>query len=551
MKKLLYLIVLFGIFTSCHLDNHQYNNQLKNLDAQLEQHPEMVWDSLKKIKVNKLNKAQSAYYHLLNASATDKNLIPIENDSTLVLALEYFTEEEDYYNIARCQYYLGKYKHQQEQTKKAFELFKKAEHNANQSDENIDHLLGLIYYQQGLILKQEYNYPEAEKLFQQSYDKLFQTKDTISATYSLKLIGIIQLQQKNYEEAEKYLNKGLQLINSVNDLSNKKLKAKEAILYSFSSYYLQINDLKNSSYYLNEYLTSIISKKQAIPSGYFYNLMCLKQKQAKQDSAKICCLKLIETSKNENNINNIIIGYKYLSFFEQKEGNFTQASSLNKRIEQLKDSLLEKLHQNNILELERKYNTAEAKRLVLKAENSKLRAYAIITVVLFGLIIIGLPLYKRHKKLKMKCDRLSEAVKHTEWGFLVTKEFITENHIAYDELERMLNRERSLHNINTEFYNRFHEALIQQKANYSGRLFNRLTSFDGTFGAKFQQLFPDFNTDELLMASMIHHQWKTVDMTTIFHASAEALRKRRTRLANKISAKLGKEIDLDEFLSNL
>lgn len=95
-----------------------------------------------------------------------------------------------------------------------------------------------------------------------------------------------------------------------------------------------------------------------------------------------------------------------------------------------------------------------------------------------------------------------------------------------------------------------HEILIQQKANYSGRLFDRLTSFDGAFGAKFQKQFPDFNSDELLMATMIHHQWKLTDMTTIFHISIDAIRKRKTRLTNKISSKLKKEIDLDEYLTN-
>lgn len=142
-------------------------------------------------------------------------------------------------------------------------------------------------------------------------------------------------------------------------------------------------------------------------------------------------------------------------------------------------------------------------------------------------------------------------VKHTEWGFLVTKEFITENHIAYDELERMLNREKGMNNINVELYNKFHDALIQQKANYSGRLFDRLTNFDGNFGTKFQQLFPDFSTDELLMATMLHHQWKISDMTTIFHVSLDALRKRKARLAHKISAKLNREIDLDDYLTHL
>lgn len=87
----------------------------------------------------------------------------------------------------------------------------------------------------------------------------------------------------------------------------------------------------------------------------------------------------------------------------------------------------------------------------------------------------------------------------------MTKEFITENHIAYDELERLLNREKSLHHLSSESYKRLYEALIQQKANSSGRLIYRLTNFDGNFSIRFQRWFPECNTDELLLASMIHH----------------------------------------------
>lgn len=175
----------------------------------------------------------------------------------------------------------------------------------------------------------------------------------------------------------------------------------------------------------------------------------------------------------------------------------------------------------------------------------------LIIICLFTFSLISLFLYFRHRKLKVQYEKLSETIKHREWSFMMTKEFITENHIAYDELERLLNREKSLHHLSSESYKRLYEALIQQKANSSGRLIYRLTNFDGNFSIRFQRMFPECNTDELLLASMIHHQWRMTDMTTIFHASPEALRKRKNRLAHKISTKLQKEIDLDEFLKNL
>ena len=213
-------------------------------------------------------------------------------------------------------------------------------------------------------------------------------------------------------------------------------------------------------------------------------------------------------------------------------------------------SVRAELHQV-VCQLEKNYRNTEQQKEWLKVENHHLKNYVCFTAILFGLLILGFPFYSYHRKLKLKYNRLSEAIKHTEWGFLVTKEFITENHIAYDELERLLNREKSLRNITSESYNRLHEALIHQKASSSGRLLDRLTNFDGNFGSKFQQLFPEFTTDELLMATMIHHHWKITDMTTIFHVSLEALRKRRTRLAHKIANKLNKEIDLEEFLTKL
>ena len=187
----------------------------------------------------------------------------------------------------------------------------------------------------------------------------------------------------------------------------------------------------------------------------------------------------------------------------------------------------------------------------LTDRENKLQILLFIIICLFTFSLISLFLYLRHRKLKVQYEKLSETIKHREWSFMMTKEFITENHIAYDELERLLNREKSLHHLSTESYKRLYEALIQQKANSSGRLIYRLTNFDGNFSIRFQRMFPECNTDELLLASMIHHQWRMIDMTTIFHASPEALRKRKNRLAHKISTKLQKEIDLDEFLKNL
>lgn len=548
MWKKALLITLVGVVSSCNLFNRHYTKQLKDLDTQLEQYPRLVLDSLKKINPDQLNEYQQAYFYLLSASATDKNYIYLDNDSTLRIAAEYFEDHDEYYNLSRCQYYLGKYAYKRKKIKEAYKLYKNAETNYKQDPQD-QHLLGLIYYQLGLIQKQQNNPQEAKTFFQKSYDLFIEVKDTINACYALKYRGSVQ--GKDYQAAEKDLFQSLELILSIKERNEKIQLAHNAILSAISLFYRKNDNLEMSIYYSKKCLDSFSKNNITIPSEYYYNLCIIYYRQQKFDSAKYYCNQMIKAASVDINDINLSNGYNILSYFEEKQGNYKEACRLKNHFNKLKDSLNEVRNSNNILELEKKYDTSETQRLLLKAENKNLKAYSFIIILGLISILIGLIVYHRMKKLKIQYERLSEEVKHTGWGFLVTKEFINENHVAYDELERILNREKGFKNINDDLYNKLHEVLFQQKANYLGCLFDRLTSFDGNFGSKFQQLFPECNTDELLMASMIHHKWKIIDMTAILHSNVEAIRKRKSRLATKISNRLKKPIDLDEFLTNL
>lgn len=551
MIKTICVLALMGVVASCNLVNNQYTSQLQELDSQLDTQPQMVWDSLKNMNPEEFSESQKAYYYLLSVSATDKNLVYLDNDSTLRVALEYFQDHKDYYNLARSQYYLGKYIYNKQQLRIAYELFKKAETNFKHSKSNDIHLYGLIYYQLARIQKKLGNLNEAEILSQTAFESFLQIQDTISSAYALKLNGITLLEQRKYNESKENLLKSLEVISSVKNRSIKYYETKRSILFGITLFFRRTGNINLAFEYNKKCLATFKDQQQAISPEYYYNTLQLFYTQNKLDSARYYCDQLMSSSQKVKNGINLLNAYRILAAIEEKTENYKEACFLKNISNKLKDSINVINNKSAIIELEKRYNNAESQRLILKAENKALKAYITIPFILLCFIIIGLLIYNRHKKLKIKYDRLSEMIKHTEWGFMVTKEFITENHIAYDELERMLNREKGLNNINSDLYNKFHEALIQQKANYSGRLFDRLTDFDGNFGKKFQQLFPEFSIDELLMASMIHHQWKITDMTTIFHTSIDAIRKRKHRLAHKISAKLKKEIDLDEYLTNL
>lgn len=552
MVKLFYVIALLGVVASCSFFNNQYTNELKNLDAQLEDHPEMVWDSLKKMDTEKFNESQLAYYYLLNASASDKNLVYLDNDSTLSIALEYYRDKKnDLYNLARAQYYMGKYEQKKERYREAYEHYKEAEINFKDSKEENQHLLGLIYFQIALIQKFQNNLSEAEISSQKSFEIFTAIDDTISAVYALKQKGVIEIKLKKYSEAKDNLYKSLDIISNTKKESKQIFEVHYSILGSISQLYRRSGNIALAADFNNKVLSLFKKYNKDITSSHYQNTMVIHNALNNRDSTRIYCHKMIEAAEKENNVINLFNGYRILSLFEAQDGNYKKACELNYAYNKLKDSWNEAQKKNNLLDIEKRYSKAESERQLYKAEISKLKAYFSIPILVLIGIIIGIFLYNRHKKLKVEYNRLSEMVKHSEWGFLVTKEFITENHIAYDEMERMLNREKGLKNINVEIYNKFHDALIKQKTNYSGRLLDRLTNFDGNFGSKFQRLFPDVNAEDFLMTAMIHHKWKISDMTVIFHVSVDALRKRKTRLTHKISAILNKEIDLDEYLTNL
>lgn len=551
MYKFLLLIFNLLLFISCQTTRNDYASQLLELDEAMERQPEYVLDSLEKINTAHLQKAEKAYYFLLHAAANDKNLIYTSQDSTLLFSKKYYESALDRYNLARTLYYLSKLSQRQNKKEVAYDLLKQAELNLKKDDQPSPHLEGLIYYQLARLQNNQSNLPEAEHYLEKALQNFLIARDTISAVHALKLLSQITTNKKEYSKAREYLNQGLELLNDVEETDNLKVnEVKTGILNSLSILYRNISDIPNALEYARKCLTISSQSDQGILSSYYHSIVSAFLKQNQLDSAKHYCFLMVEAAQNGNKIINTINGYKLLAQIAQREGNYQEACSYWNQFNIYKDSLNENTNKSLTIELDKKYNLAEKEKQLLKSENAKLRSYVFISLIIIFLLLISIPLYHRHRKLKTDYKQLSETVKHTEWGFSVTKELIATNNLVYDELERILNRYR-VENVNSEIYNRFQDAFIRQKSNYSSRLISILTDFDQAFIKKFQKLFPQFSSDDTLMAAMIRHHWKVTDIAAVFHVSSEAIRKRKSRLAKKISTKLKNKIDLDEYLNKI
>lgn len=550
MIKILYFIIFISIVVSCNLGKTSYSERLSELDAMLEEHPKAVLDSLKKIDVHKLNKSDRSYFYLLETSASDKNFIFPAKDSILRIAASHFESGKDFYNLARTQYYLAKYLQRQEEKEAAYDLLKQADLNLAKGDKEDPHFNGLVYYFMSRIQDEQGNMPESKIYAEKASEKFIESKDTISGVYSLKQLGQIYTNQKKYDSAFQYVHKAEELILKIkNQHSPKVSEAKSNIYINISHLYRNTLDLPNALKYARLSIETGVQNTRILAIQY-NNLTNIFKALSQADSTKYYCEKMIAAAEREKMAFNLMTGYKILCELEEEQGNYKKACTLREKFNDCKDQYNLKNKSDSFIELEKKYNIAEKERQIYKAKNVKLQLFIIIVIIICFGTAVGVRFFYRHKRLQAKFEELSEEVKHTEWGFSVTKELITENHNYYDEMERLLNRYR-MSSINSEMYNKFQDVFKAQKASYSARLFSTLTNFDSAFIKKFQKQFPKLSADDIMIAAMIRHQWNYSDISAVFHVSSEAIRKRKSRLTNKISVLLSKEIVLEDFLSKM
>lgn len=550
MCKILKFIIGAFLLIACQRDN-DYNAQLKKLDNLVDKEVEYVIDSLQKMDISQFNEEEKAHYYLLQVCSADKKLICLTQDSTLQIAKQYYQGIKDYYNLARVQYYLAKYMVQQGDKEAAYDLFKQAEMTISQDSNKYVHLEGLIYYQLARLQYQQVNFQNSIEYCNKSFDKFIEVKDTISSVHSLKLLGQIYTNTKKYNEAHIVFAQALELINLVGNQKERKIcEVKATILNAIGIVYRKNSDIPNALKYGKECIEVFSRSELKIPSEYYYNLLSIFDKLNTTDSIKYYCHKIISVANEEGELISLMNGYKFLAQLKEKQGNYKEACLLKDSFNTYKDKYNTENKSASFIDLEKKYDIARKEKQVLEAENNKLRSYgAIVFITALTVFTVGILFYK-HRKLTIMYNQISEIVRHSEWGLSITKELILENNLAYEELQRILNRCK-IRNTDSEVYKQFEEAFKRQKLNYSARLFSTLTDFDKIFIKKMQKRYPNLNPEDIIISAMLRHNWSQNEIAAVFHVSSEAIRKRKARLKQKFLDKTSKDEELDEFLKKI
>lgn len=547
MNRYCFLILItLGVF-ACDTQLTPYMEQLTQWDKALENNPETIGDSLATLNVAKLNKAEKAYYYLLEAAVADKNLKQLKNDSTLLISERYYNSKKDYYALARTQYYLSKY---QKEPQKIYELLKTAEINFEKSPKDDYHILGLIYYWLGQIQYRQYNTSEAELYYKKSNQIYSEVKDSLYMIYSLRQLGRIYSNQKSFDLAKKNFAEALNILDNIDDVNSTQITQLYAsILINQSLLFQKTGDL-DSAFVISKKCISIIEKRNIpIKSSFYFIFIKILKLKGEIDSCKYYGIKMKNAAFKENNLFNLVNCYKTLSQIEEEQKNYQKACEFNSKYNELKDELNSKHEREILKELEQKYALAEKEKENLKDRNKSLWYFTISLTIALTASIVALYFSWIHRKLKVKNAHLSEEIAKTQWGFALSKELIADNSSAYEKLELLLTKNIKL--IPNKVYYEFENSLKAQKEEYSQRLFSALTNIDNNFIEKLQRKFPELNIDEVMLAYMLRHEWDINDIAQVFRISFEAFKKRKYRLKVKILGTNNNKISLEDYLNKM
>ena len=366
-------IIILIIPIACFRENNA-ESVLMKVSEQMDIHPDSAYHSLKKMDVKSLSHADNALYSLLLVQAMDKNDIPLESDSLILVAVDYFKNVSDSFRKAQTYYYWGRYYETQDSLKQATMLYLRASSAVEKTKDY--RLATLIYWNLGNIYYNRDWYEESLKMQRKAlqYSKL-DNNHNIEFVY--RDIARCYFMEERDDSAFYYYQ---QALNSVDTIKRREL------------YVGLLNELGRSYYAIGNSALALEYVSHAINLGtdnnlyHYYLLKADIYNSLNNYDSTALYLKKALTS---NDLYIKAASYIGLYRLEKEQNNWDFAIKYNDQYLFYRDSI-EKIEQREeVIRIQQKYENEK-----LQNENNKLllkykdKVLVINRLVLFGVIAI-------------------------------------------------------------------------------------------------------------------------------------------------------------------
>lgn len=385
------IIILCIISNACH--NSNIIPQLRLADSLMSNHSDSALSILEKLSIEKIpNKSAKAMYALLLTEALDKNLSSHHSDSLILIATDYYKDNDDNNLKTKAYYYLGRVYQDNEEYVKATEAYLSALKTVSPNQT----LLLQIYNNLASCYESQEFYLQAIKTYKESYSTAIRIKDKYGILHATRGLGSIYAIQDKEEKALSYYQKSLSIAQSIKDsLWENALFCDIAKVYDSQGMHIEA---KKQIELALKYAPSNINLSPTYfwKGTIFYNL----------EEADSAIYYLSQASINADIYTKASI-YQTLYEICKERKNLEQAISYNDTAIIYYDSIQNIIHHTEISKLIKKHSTEIYEQQIKKqSQKTKLTLFigALITVFLF----IGTLMYisNRNKRIYIHWQQL-------------------------------------------------------------------------------------------------------------------------------------------------
>ncbi len=398
MERIFYItFICFGLsyLLACNNPQPEASDLLEEAERLIEVYPDSAMLLIDSLFYPEKSLNHENYMRFLVRQVQVKYKVnrPIVEDTLIFQARDYYsTGRKDPQLAILAWFYSGCVYRERKEYKEAMQQYIEAEKYASQAGDIS--LKGLVQYNmgdllagQGLYLKAIDHYKNAEHIYAQSPEKLYEKQ-----AISISAIGRMFLLSGENDSAVQYFHEGLEIAESKNDTKLQSLLSQNlSVAFRENKQYKKAEKYLRKSFQFNPDSIEI--------PRYYLNLARLFRYQGQVDSVIFYTHKLYQSISTIDNNTLKASAYEFLASVEKENGNYETAFDYNQKYTNVLIEIMNERNRQSIYEVQQKYNfELQQKQFDDKFTKAERFITLLIIVILMGALTFSLYTFKQRKK---------------------------------------------------------------------------------------------------------------------------------------------------------
>lgn len=227
-------IVLFSIvmlmLSVCGGCSHRKNERLARISDTISDNPALAIRCLDSMRPETLTDADRHFYDFLWVKANDKAYVKHRSDSLILDVIDYYSSRKSDPLYPEALYYGGRVNSDLGDYPTALQYYHKSIDVVEERGTKATFVHSL-YSQTGRLLESMRLYDEAMPYIEAALQDTRALHDTINTIHNLHLLGMTNVNCKDYAKAGKYLNEALTLSSSLTDTLRRRHLTATSLIY--------------------------------------------------------------------------------------------------------------------------------------------------------------------------------------------------------------------------------------------------------------------------------------------------------------------------------